>query len=378
MDTSEKSVLMNDIEDSMLFSNNDDISYLYQRIKSQKNNMDSDSDDEHLYKDEQEDTKYNEENEIPNSTRKLMINTPFNDAENYEDGTIIDIRRERKYNYGIATVYLILFFIVASVFINQLIRFKNMNNIPNPKQEILLDNFIKEKLEEISLENKIFWERTSALQVEFLNKYTFELQKIDTKLQQLQYESEQNKISLAQDILEDKKNLYNKVMDDKEIFTVNEETINYMNYKFGTQLIKEWTSNTYNELPFNNVDSSDLLSPVYNWDNTMNWPCELEAGEGYCKIGIHFNQSMILNKILYNSFDIEEKIEVFKLDEETQQLEVINSFSTLTNTLDTEKCKRVLLFENGTNIEEVRNLIIKVYPKDKDSDYILVNSFIIN
>ncbi|KAL6926082.1 hypothetical protein ACO0SA_002648 [Hanseniaspora valbyensis] len=253
-----------------------------------------------------------------------------------------------------------------------------MNNIPNIKQEILLDNFIKEKLEEISLENKIFWERTSALQVEFLNKYTFELQKIDTKLQQLQYESEQNKILIAQDILEDKKNLFNKVMDDQEMFTVNEETINYMNYKFGTQLIKEWTSKTYNELPFNNVDSSDLLSPVYNWDNTMNWPCELEASEGYCKIGIHFNQPMILNKILYNSFDNEEKIEVFKLDEETQELEVINSFSTSTNTLDTEKYKRVLLFENGTNIEEVRNLIFKVYPKDKDSAYILVNSFIIN
>lgn len=379
VNSSEKSVIVDDMDKSKGFSTNDDISYLYQRTKQNKiNNFDDEFDFESFYNDKEEDSSYTSKDD----SRKLLINRPITSFDELDDGTVIDVRRERKYNYGIATLYLIVFLLVMSLFINQLLQFRVTNNISdqllNRADLSSLDDAMNKKIEELHLENKMLWLKVNDFQAERLDTYKTEIEKINEKIDLIYEEYKKNHV-IVHDLLADNCLLYGKIEENKEkAVDHNEKEINYMNYKFGTKLIKEWTSSTYTELPFNKMDSSDLLSPVYNWDSTMNWPCELKSEELYCKIGIHLSEPVELRKLSYNSICGEgniDKIELFQLDEATQSLEIIKTMTLADELGCNENSRSIVLFHNASNTELVSNLVFKVYPKEINTSYLLINSF---
>lgn len=379
VNSSEKSAIADDMEQSKGFSNNEDISHIYQITKRNKiNNFDDDFDFGSFYKDKQEDSSSTSKDD----SRKLLINKPITRFDELDDGTVIDVRRERKYNYGIATLYLIVFLLVMSLFLNQLLQFKVTNSTPNQLLNRTglssLDDDTNKKIEQLHIENKMLWLKVNDFQADRLDTYKTEIEKINEKIN-LIYEEYKKKDELIHELLADNYFLQTKLEENKEKSVDHlENEINYMNHKFGTKLIKEWTSSTYTELPFNKIYALDLLSPVYNWDSTMNWPCELESEELYCKIGIHLSEPIVLHKISYNSIcgeDSIEKIEFFKLDDATQNLEIIKTMTLIDGVDCKDDSRTIVLFHDAINTELVSNLVIKVYPKKINTPYLLVNSF---
>ncbi|XBW37209.1 hypothetical protein QEN19_002789 [Hanseniaspora menglaensis] len=368
---SESSVIENSFDGSISFSNNNDNSYLFHKVNGEKYIDDevldcADNESKNIYTDEGVD----EEHQVINNISYL------------NDDTIIDIRREKRYNYGIATVYLILFLTIASVFTNQIIQYLDRSNLSDAflvrQGHLISEAMVNEKIEKLNLENKMLWSKLNTLQEKLIQSHTSELRGLDEKIRSLNdtfiaHDKIVQNISVGGELSN------KKIMSDAQEVRKELEPINYMNYKFGSKLIKEWTSETYKSLPLNLVDSLDLLSPVYINDHTMNWPCEIEKDERYCKVGIHLGNSLVIKKIFYNSICGENKIEMFSLDELTQTIKLLGSVKLNGYEEDCEnEFKKILLFDNNQFLEKHENLIFKIYSKDSKSRHLLINSFIIN
>ena len=140
-----------------------------------------------------------------------------------------------------------------------------------------------------------------------------------------------------------------------------------MNYRFGTQLIKEKTSESCQS--DSKVIATDLLTPIYMNDDTINWDCKHDK---YCKLGIHFDSSINLDRIIYEYGNINKNIQRIKVYYEVDDDLVLYVDYFCNNSSEYE----ILDIENKSI--KVQNIELQLYPTDKSNKCLRVNNFIIN
>lgn len=286
---------------STAFSVDDDVSFIYNKIR--KN-------DSYAYKlDEHTD----------------MMSTGIDNQLDMDDETheIIDVKTEKKYSYGLATVYIIVILLVANTL---------LSNITNYKKKAIEDSFldsyklISDEIIEMKRENEMMSQKLSEIELDL-----------------------------------SKKSEHQRLYDDVH------GRQNYMNYKFGTQLIKEKTSESCQT--DSKVIATDLLTPIYMNDDTINWDCKHDK---YCTLGIHFDTSINLDRIIYEYGNIIKNIQRIKVYYELDDDLVLHEDYFCNSSSDYE----ILNIENKSI--KVQNIEIQLYPTDKHNKCLRVNNLIIN
>lgn len=278
---------------STAFSIDDDVSFIYNKIRKT---------DSYVYKADGFDDNHHMDN---------------------NDDEIIDVKTEKKYRYGIATVYILVLFFLVNILLSKVATLRQ-----NKTDDRFLDNYnlMSNEIIKMKHENEILNYKLKQIEDDFKRK-----------------EMEKN----IEDELHGRRNL--------------------MNYKYGTKLIKEKTSETCNT--DSKVLATDLLTHSYMNDNTMNWECLY--GE-YCSLGIHFAKPVLIDRIIYEYGRVVPNIESIKvlygLDEEMVMV-------------DEYLCKNrgdyeiIDIGDKGVHVSDVE---IQMYPLDKRGGCLSVNNFMIN
>lgn len=278
---------------STAFSIDDDVSFIYNKIRKT---------DSYVYKGDGFDDNHHMDN---------------------NDDEIIDVKTEKKYRYGIATVYILVLFFLVNILLSKVATLRQ-----NKTDDRFLDNYnlMSNEIIKMKHENEIMNYKLKQIEDDFKRK-----------------EMEKN----IEDELHGRRNL--------------------MNYKYGTKLIKEKTSETCNT--DSKVLATDLLTHSYMNDNTMNWECLY--GE-YCSLGIHFAKRVLIDRIIYEYGRVVPNIEsikvLYELDEEMVMV-------------DEYLCKNrggyeiIDIGDKGVHVSDVE---IQMYPLDKRGGCLSVNNFMIN
>lgn len=278
---------------STAFSIDDDVSFIYNKIRKTDNyvyNADGFDDNHHL--------------------------------DNHED-EIIDVKTEKKYSYGIATVYTIMVLFLANILLAKVTSLRQ--NKPEDKYSENY-NLLSNEIIKMKQENEI----------------------MNYKLQQMENDFKRKEMEKSiKDELHGRRNL--------------------MNYKYGTKLIKEKTSETCKT--DSKIVATDLLTHSYMNDNTVNWECLYEE---YCSLGIHFAKPVIIERIIYEYGIVVPNIERIKVFYELEGEMVMLDDYLCMNRGDYE------IIEMGDKRARVSDVEVQMYPLNNHGGCLSVNNFMIN
>lgn len=280
---------------STAFSIDDDVSFIYNKIRKA---------DSYVYKADGYDDNHHLDN-------------------NDDMDEIIDVKTEKKYSYGIATVYFIVLLFLVNTLLSKVATLRQ-----NKTEDRFLDNYnlMSKEIIKMKQENAIMNHKLRQIEDDFKRK---EMEKS------------------IKDELHGRRNL--------------------MNYKYGTKLIKEKTSETCNT--DSKVLATDLLTHSYMNDNTINWEC---LYDDYCSLGIHFGKPQLVDRIIYEYGGVVPNIERIKVFYELEEEMVMVDDYLCKNTGDYEI---IDIGDKGVHVSDVE---IQMYPLDKRGGCLSVNYFMVN
>lgn len=287
---------------STAFSVDEDISFIYNKIK--KN-------DSYVYK-------IDEDSDI--------ISTGIDDHNidvNENGHEIIDVKTEKKYSYGIATVYIIVILLMVNTLLSNITNYKKKGI-----EDTFLDNYkhISNEIDGIKRENELLNQKLSEMELDITKK-----------------------------------------SNDQKLYDDIHKRQNYMNYKYGTQLIKEKTSESCQKI--SKVIATDLLSPLYINDNTLNWECKYDT---YCSLGIHFHSPVIIDRIIYEYGNIKKNIERIKVYYEFDDDLIMYQDHFCENSNDYEI---IQIQDRSINVQSI---VIHFYSVEKNISCLPLNNLIVN